>query len=144
MHFLTPLILLLALPASAQTVVERMTCGAISGTVVDYFGDPLPGANVFVEGTRLGAATNFDGEYRIDCVPPGPHDVTASFVGYTQAKVEGVEVLTQRERSLAFTLGEGMVLCAPITTGERPLFPRDPYAARVLTGEEIERLPVGR
>ena len=67
-------LLLLAQPASAQTVIERMTCGAISGTVIDDLGDPLPGANVIVAGTRLGAATNFDGEYRIDCVPPGTYD----------------------------------------------------------------------
>lgn len=35
----------------------------ITGTVTDEAGNPLPGANVVLEGTPFGAATNADGEY---------------------------------------------------------------------------------
>ena len=145
MRYLMLLLFLLALPASAQTVVERMTCGAISGTVVDDLGDPLPGASVLVAGTALGAATDFDGNYVIDCVPAGTYDVTASFVGYPSITVSGVPVRKLSIRGLDFELVEGNQFadCCFCYSGP-PIISTDPYASRVLTGEEIERLPVGR
>ena len=42
------------------------TTGKLAGKVINAeTGKPLAGANVFVEGTRLGAATDLDGEYYI-------------------------------------------------------------------------------
>jgi len=56
----------------------------ISGTVTDAdTGDALPGANVVVEGTMLGNATNQDGKYTISGVANGTHTVTVTFIGYT-------------------------------------------------------------
>ncbi len=54
--------------------------GTISGSVTDEDGNALPGANVVVEGTTLGAAATLSGAYSID-VPNGTHTVTASVVG---------------------------------------------------------------
>ena len=40
--------------------------GKIAGTILDAdTGDPLPGANVFIKGTALGAATDIEGMYYI-------------------------------------------------------------------------------
>src|SRR5690606_41729914 len=72
------LLLLLATPLAA---VAQNT-GRLAGVVVDDLGDPLPGANVVIEGTQLGAATDIDGNYFIIVVPVGTYSVTASFVGY--------------------------------------------------------------
>lgn len=55
----------------------------VSGTVTDAdTGEPLPGANVIVEGTAMGAATDENGRYAIGDVPSGTHTLTVSFVGY--------------------------------------------------------------
>jgi len=37
----------------------------ISGTVTDTEGNPLPGVNLLIEGTSIGAGTDFDGNYTI-------------------------------------------------------------------------------
>jgi hypothetical protein len=55
--------------------------GTISGSVTDADGNTLPGANVVVEGTTLGAAATLSGGYTIN-VPDGSYTVTASVVGY--------------------------------------------------------------
>ena len=55
--------------------------GTISGSVSDAEGNALPGANVVVEGTTLGAAATLSGGYSIN-VPDGSYTVTASVVGY--------------------------------------------------------------
>ena len=67
--------------------------GSISGSVIDGSGAALAGANVMVEGTDLGAATDVGGNYSISGVSTGTHTVTASFVGYqssSQSAVVGV------------------------------------------------------
>ena len=56
--------------------------GTVSGTVTDADGNALPGANVVVEGTTLGAAATLNGSYSVS-VPNGTYTITASVVGYT-------------------------------------------------------------
>lgn len=57
----------------------------ISGTVTDATG-PLPGVNVVVQGTSIGASTDFDGKYTIEA----PQDATTlvfSYIGFTTQRV---------------------------------------------------------
>ena len=56
----------------------------IRGTVTDNStGAPLPGANVFLGGTSLGSATDMDGNYAINNVPPGTYTLQVKYMGYT-------------------------------------------------------------
>lgn len=59
-----------------------MAQGSIVGSVTDADGNALPGANVAVEGTSLGAATDGNGSYSISGVPAESYTLTASFIGY--------------------------------------------------------------
>ncbi|MCB2211928.1 TonB-dependent receptor [bacterium] len=54
----------------------------IRGTILDDEGTALAGANVVVEGTSLGAASNLDGEFLIKNVPQGELTLTVSLLGY--------------------------------------------------------------
>ena len=57
--------------------------GTIEGTVTGAEdGLPIPGANVRLVSTNLGAATTIEGEYRIASVPAGTYSLRASFVGF--------------------------------------------------------------
>ena len=59
------------------------TTGKVSGFVRDAeTGDPLPGANVVLDGTLMGAATDMDGYFFIINVPPGKYDLNATMMGY--------------------------------------------------------------
>mgnify|MGYP006150156909 CR=1 FL=1 len=55
------LVLLLALVTQITFAQER----AVSGTVSDNAGLPLPGVSVLVKGTKTGTQTDFDGKYSI-------------------------------------------------------------------------------
>jgi TonB-dependent receptor len=56
----------------------------IEGTVRDaQTGEPLPGANVILTGTSLGASSDIHGKYTILNVPQGSHSIRATYVGYT-------------------------------------------------------------
>src|SRR5690606_13308462 len=114
------LLLLLATPLAA---VAQNT-GRIAGTVTDDLGDPLPGANVVIEGTQLGAATDIDGNYFIIGVPVGTYTVTASFVGYASQTVEGLEVSSGYTTEQNFELGPQELGTIEVTY-ERPIIQRD-------------------
>lgn len=64
--------------AHAQTVTVR-------GTVTDETGTPVPGVQVVVVGTPLGATTDDVGRYRIVGAAPGALQVRATRIGYAPA-----------------------------------------------------------
>ena len=69
------------------------TTGKIAGRVVDKnSGDPLPGANILIESTSLGTATDFDGYFSILNVKPGQYNLKVSMVGFSTVIIEGVQV----------------------------------------------------
>jgi len=79
--------------------------GRITGTVTDAAsGEPLPGANVLIEGTSTGTTTDSNGEYALEGVNPGTYSVEASFVGYESTLREGVEVEAGQSSTVTFQL----------------------------------------
>jgi hypothetical protein len=87
----------LAIFAQDDAVVEEAVwtgTGTLAGMVTDVSsGTALPGANVVVEGTDLGAAADASGSYLIENVPAGSYTVTASVIGYKSSS-ESVTVGT--------------------------------------------------
>lgn len=62
--------------------------GTIHGRVIDAeTGDYLPGANIMIVGTAVGAATNVDGQYRLSRVSEGEHILRISYMGYKTEEI---------------------------------------------------------
>lgn len=86
--------------------------GTISGTVSSSDSEELlPGANVYIVGTMLGASASTDGSYELS-VQPGTYKVKASFIGYGTIEKE-VTVVAGEETAVDFTLDE-----SPVAFGE--------------------------
>ncbi len=61
--------------------------GSIEGRIVNAeTNEPLPGANVLVAGTHIGAATYADGRFTLTRVPAGTHTIEARFVGFRSSR----------------------------------------------------------
>ncbi|MDP4172722.1 MAG: TonB-dependent receptor [Bacteroidota bacterium] len=56
--------------------------GIIYGTVTDYQGNPLVGANIILGNTGFGASTNEKGIYQIVSIPNGTYEISVSMIGY--------------------------------------------------------------
>ncbi|MDE5744194.1 MAG: TonB-dependent receptor [Paramuribaculum sp.] len=69
-----------------SAVASAPQSGVCTGTVYDEDGEPLPGASVFVEGSKNGASTNIDGKFSISNVKVGA-TVRISYVGYNPVSV---------------------------------------------------------
>ena len=66
---------------SSTVLSQGVTTASINGQVLDFEKQPLPGANVVAihlpSGTKYGAATDFDGYYRISNMRTGgPYNIT--------------------------------------------------------------------
>ena len=62
--------------------------GTIKGTIKDsQSGEPLPGANVFIKGTNIGASSDFEGKYVIPNVPPGSFTLVVKYIGYKDTEI---------------------------------------------------------
>jgi len=134
--------LVLLIPASGATRVGPT--GKIKGRVIEAdTGEPMPGVNIFIVGTTLGAATDLDGFYIILNVPPGRHDLQASLVGYAKLTVS-VRVSVDLTTSQDFSLSEETIVGEEIViTAERPVVVMDrTNSVSSLDAAEISELPV--
>ena len=69
--------------SSLSEVQADQQTGKLHGRVVDKgTHQPLPGVNVLVEGTRLGASTDIAGVFRIERVSVGSHNLRFMMMGY--------------------------------------------------------------
>ncbi len=67
--------------------------GTMTGKITDSRGEAIIGANVFISGTNIGAAADFDGNYTIKNVPAGSYTLIISAVGY---KTEEFSITSSR------------------------------------------------
>lgn len=119
--------------------------GKIAGNVIDKeTGEILPGTNIYLEQTSLGAAVDLDGDFVILNIPPGNYTVTAMMVGYQTMQVTNVKVSIDRTSRIDFGLSS-MVLEGEtiIVEAERPLIQKDLTAtASTVSAQEIQAIPV--
>ncbi|HSQ74522.1 MAG TPA: TonB-dependent receptor, partial [Bacteroidota bacterium] len=139
MKKLLPLCLLLVSTALAQDG------GKLSGIVRDRATrEPLPGVNVTIRGTKMGASTSTTGAYFILNVNPGVYEVTATLVGYQTVTQRQVEVNVNRTTSLNFSLSETGVELAQevVVTAERPDVAREKTStSEIVRAEEVLLTP---
>lgn len=89
------IIIILAEKPTVEVVQDAKQ--TIKGKVIGVDGEPLPGVNVFIEGTTTGTITNIDGEYELDV--EGDQNVVFSFIGY-QTQIIAVSGRTQIDITL--------------------------------------------
>ncbi|MGH7450689.1 MAG: TonB-dependent receptor [bacterium] len=134
---LIALIVLIATGAFAQN-------GSINGTVKDKdTGAGLPGANVSIAGTSMGAATNANGNYTIANVPAGNHKLKVTFIGYREWTTE-VNVVAGGAANADFTLEESSVLGdAVVVSASRRAekLTEAPATMAVITARGIDEFP---
>jgi outer membrane receptor for ferrienterochelin and colicin len=126
-------------------IVYSGTTGKLSGTIKDaQTGEPLVGANVIIEGTNFGAATNVNGEYVILNISPGRNNVKFSFIGYETTIMQDVSITVDQTTILQIKLNPQSIMVDEIVvTARTPLIQKDVTSSiSVITREEIEALPV--
>ena len=136
--------MLIALVLLPTMMFAQSTTAKLAGVVADADGNPLVGANVVVEGSNLGAATDELGRYYILDVPVGSYDLRAEYIGYTTVIESGVRTSVGFTTSVDFNLDVAAVAGQAVTvTRERPLInPNATNTTRVVDKELIDAFAV--
>jgi TonB-dependent SusC/RagA subfamily outer membrane receptor len=91
-----------ALPVPAAAAAQQ--AGTVSGRVLEAgTEEPVPGAQVTVEGTTVGAIADDDGRYVLSGLPAGPAVLRVEMAGYAPAE-KRVPVLADRPTRADFAL----------------------------------------
>ena len=114
------LLISLALVADVARAEAQIGTGRIVGRVTaEETGEPLPGAQVAVPGSDLGALTGEDGRFSIERVPAGSHTVQALYIGRAQRTVSGVIVSAGETARTDFELASAAIEIEALTVRAR-------------------------
>jgi iron complex outermembrane receptor protein len=65
-----------------MSFVVSGTDGTVRGRVLNLKGEPLPGAQVFIQELGIGTMADIDGNYLLLNIQVGTYDVTVAMIGY--------------------------------------------------------------
>lgn len=110
-------LLILAALTLLSSAALAQPSGVAAGTVVDaHTGTPLPGANVFLVGTRLGDVADAQGRFSI-ATAAGSYQLAARLVGFAEARAR-VVVLAGDTVRVTFALNESLADLPEIVVAE--------------------------
>ena len=125
--------------------VNGQTTGKISGKVTDAeTGDPLPYANIILEGTSFGAAADDNGNYFILNIPPGVYRLKGSSIGYETVIMKDLIVSVNRTTIADFKLKataiqtQEVVISVPRIQSKKD----QTSSIRNITSKDMEIMPV--
>lgn len=136
-------LLLICLPAGLLAGVT----GKIAGKVVSAeTGDPLPGANVVIAGTSLGASTDMEGDYYVINLRPGTYSVSASMMGYQSVITQNVKVIVDHTVTVDFSLPTTVLEGSEVVvTADREVVIMDRSASEIsISSDDISNVPAVR
>ncbi|MBN1407371.1 MAG: carboxypeptidase-like regulatory domain-containing protein, partial [Calditrichaceae bacterium] len=85
-------------------ISSALAQGTLIGVISDSIsGIDLPGANVMLEGTAIGASTDVNGEYRISGIKEGSYNIVVSYIGY-QDKIIPIDISKDETKVLSIRL----------------------------------------
>lgn len=102
------------------------------------------GANVLINETYLGAATDAEGNYYILQVPPGSYSVRFTMIGYQDLVMNNVRIHVDLTTTINAELSESVIgMNEVVVQAERPMIQTDvTYSQANISSEEVEMLPV--
>ena len=133
-----------------DVVSKPISIQVISGIVTSSEnGFALPGANVIIQETFQGAATDRDGRFALPRVKPGTYTVVASYIGYeTQMKqvtIEGTQpVVLNFELTLTPFQGDEVLVLGYRAEGQAKALTQQKNAANItniVASDQIGRFP---
>ncbi len=138
--------LIIIIGLSALTLLANAPSGTLSGTITDRdTKHPLPGANVILDDTNMGAATDINGRFEIRNIPVGSYSIRVHMIGYKSQARANVHALANRPGVVNVAL-EPTVLTGSDIVVSAGYFEKVKDAAtsvRSVDFEEIRSDPVG-
>ncbi|MDA9563929.1 TonB-dependent receptor [Flavobacteriales bacterium] len=128
------------------TIYSYAQNGRLAGQVVDATNnEPIPFANILIQGTSLGVATDFDGNYVLENLEPGLANIQVTFVGYEPKTIFEIEISNAKTTFIDVQLNQSAATLktVEITTSQFNKTEESPVSMRTINATEIQRNPGG-
>ena len=125
-------------------IISQNKTGIISGEVRDEVTkQPLPGANIIIEGTNIGSACDENGYFVIKNVLPGRYSLKASMISYLSSVITELNINPNRNHSVNFELNPTAMEMDEVKVTADYFYKPDenPVSFRTISPEEIRRSP---
>lgn len=142
-HYLFATTLLFFLFLTGELISQSKT-GIISGEVRDAVTkQPLPGANIIIDGTNMGSACDENGYFVIKNVAPGRYSLKASMISYLSSVITELNINPNRNHSVNFELNPTAMEMDEVKVTADYFYRPDenPVSFRTISPEEIRRSP---
>ena len=140
---LNRLLLLSLLILSSSIFAQKVK---VYGTVSNVLNnEPIPFANVILEGKNFGATTDIDGNFELNDVEPGTYNFRCSYIGFELSSKSEIRVSPNKNLRLNFQLSENTQLIdeVQITANTFNKTEESPTSLRTINASEIYRSPGG-
>jgi len=115
--------------------------GRISGRVIDARSrEPIPGANVMIQGTVLGVNSDAEGRFSINSLAPGSYELRVSAVGYLVFNRRGIALTADQTVTLDVTLEPTLIESGEVVvtaSKRRQSLEDSPTSVGVMTTREL-------
>jgi len=118
----------------------------VYGTVSNVLNnEPIPFANIIIEGANLGAISDIDGNYELIGIAPGTYNFICSYIGFEPSFKSEIRVSPNKNLRLNFLLSENAELIeeVQITANTFNKTEESPTSLRTINASEIYRSPGG-
>lgn len=124
-------------------IARAGTTGKLTGLIKSDKGQPIAGANVRIEGLRIGALSDDEGRFLMIGIPAGEYGVRVNMMGFGGYLAEHVSIKPDFTTELNVQLKTEAVEMAEVRVeAERPLLQKDATGTtRFINADDIQKLP---
>ena len=130
--------------SSVELIEPRSQTGIIKGIVQDAVsGETLIGVNLFLQGSQIGAASDFEGSFSIQGVPTGKHVLEARMIGFEPELLPVIIKERGETVTVKLALKEETVPLSEIvvTPGRFSVNSMEAHSPQTFSQEEIKNVP---
>ncbi len=126
--------------------VFAQASGVINGTIKDKkTQEPIPSVTITLEGTTTGAASDFEGNFRIDNIPPKTYNLKVQAVDYKPQVIYNVVVTSGNAQTITIEMEANNISLNEVVVRTNP-FQKNaetPLSIQSLSAQEIKSNPGG-
>jgi outer membrane receptor for ferrienterochelin and colicin len=118
----------------------------VYGTVSNVLNnEPIPFANIILEGKNIGATSDIDGNFEFQDIEPGTYNFRCSYIGFELSLKSEIRVSPNKNLRLDFQLSENAELIEEVlvTANTFNKTEESPTSLRTINASEIYRSPGG-
>jgi hypothetical protein len=138
-------VFLLILLTSLAALVNAQDVRVYGSVTNSLNNEPIPFANIVIDGTTIGATTDFDGNFEMEGIAPGLYNFKCSYIGFNTSIKTEIQLTPNKNLRLNFAMTENAQIIeeVQVTANTFNKTEESPTSLRTINASEIYRSPGG-